>query len=94
MRLVGGEKAREVRGSKLVKGFVGEGQDFIGDPVGDREPVEVFEDWGNVMPGFGVGEESGCCILDQLEFVDGGVADAIEERVAVIKAGGDESVDE
>ena len=33
------------------------------------------------------------CILDQLDSVDGGGADAGEEGVAVIKAGGDEGVD-
>lgn len=39
-------------------------------------------------------QESGSCVLDQLESIDGGGAYAIEERVAVVEAGGDESVDE
>ena len=70
--MVGGEEVREVRGSQVVQGFVGEGEDFEGDTVGNREPVEVFEDWGDVVPGFCVSQESGGCVLDQLEFVDGG----------------------
>ena len=41
-----------------------------------------------------MGEESSRCILNQLEFIDGCVADAIEEGVAIVKAGGDEGVDE
>ena len=54
---------------------MGEDQEFVLDPVGDGEPVEIFEDWGDVVPRFGVGEETGCSILDQLESVDGGGAD-------------------
>ena len=42
-------------------------------------PVELFWDWGDVVPGFGVGEESGCCILDQLESIDEGGVDAVKE---------------
>ena len=33
-----------------MEGFVGEGQDFVSDPVGDGEPVKVFQDWGDMMP--------------------------------------------
>ena len=40
---------------------------------------EVSEEWGDVVARFGVGEETSYCILDQLESVDGGGADAVEE---------------
>ena len=42
-----------------MQGFVGEGEDFEGDPMGNREPVEVFEDWGDVVPGFCVSYQHG-----------------------------------
>lgn len=48
----------------MVEGFVGEDQDFVVDPVGDGKPVKLFEDWSDVMSGFGVGDESGSCVLD------------------------------
>ena len=56
--------------------------------------MEILEDWGDVVPHFSVSEETGCCILDQLESVDGGGGDAGEEGIAIIKAGGDEGMDE
>ena len=62
--------------------------------MGDGEPVKIFEDRGDVVPGFGVGEESGCCILNQLESIDEGGVDAVKEGVAVVQTGGDEGVDE
>ena len=41
--------------------------------------MEILEDWGDVVPHFSVSEETGCCVLDQLESVDGGGGDAGEE---------------
>ena len=41
--------------------------------------MEILEDWGDVVPRFSMSEEMGCCILDQLESVDGGGGDAGEE---------------
>ena len=41
--------------------------------------MEILEDWGDVVPRFCGSEETGCCILDQLESVDGGGGDAGEE---------------
>ena len=34
----------------MVEGFVGEEQEFGMVPVGNGESVEVFEDWGDVVP--------------------------------------------
>ena len=64
-------------GGQLVKGFVGDDQAFVVDPIGDRQPVELF--WTGVVPGFGVSKKSGGYVLDQLVFVDGARTDAIEE---------------
>ena len=41
--------------------------------------MEILEDWGDGVARFSVSEEKGCCILDQLESVDGGGGDASEE---------------
>ena len=77
--MIGREEVSEIWGGQMVESFIGEDQEFVMNPVGDGEPVEVFEDWGDVVPRFGVSEETGCCVLDQLESVDGGGADAEEE---------------
>ena len=42
----------------MLKGFVGEDQNLITDPVGDRKPVKVLLDWGDVVPGFGVSKDA------------------------------------
>ena len=36
-------------GGQMVDGFVGEGQYFVVDGLGDRKPVKVFEDLGDVV---------------------------------------------
>ena len=41
-----------------------------------------------------MGEESGGCVLDTLKSIEGCSADAVEECVAIVKAGGDEGVNE
>ena len=38
------------------------------------------------MPRFSVSKETGCCVLDPLESVDGGGGDAGEEGVAIVEA--------
>ena len=48
--LIRSEKVCEIRGGQMVECFVGEDQNFVVDAMGDRKPVEVFEDWGDVMP--------------------------------------------
>ena len=48
--MIRGEKVCEIRGGQMVECFVGEDQHFVVDAMGDRKPVEVFEDWGDVMP--------------------------------------------
>ena len=62
-----------------MESFVCDDKDFVGDPGGDGKPVELLKDWGDVVPGFGVGEETGGCVLDQLEFIEEGGVGAVEE---------------
>ena len=42
-----------------MEGFVSEEEEFVGDPECDREPVEVHEGGGDVLPGLGMGEHPG-----------------------------------
>ncbi|XP_056458831.1 NACHT, LRR and PYD domains-containing protein 12-like [Gadus chalcogrammus] len=60
------------------------------------QPPPTFKD-GNQSIEKSVSKETlpeGCCVLDQLEAVDGGGGYAGEERVAVVEAGGGEGMDE
>ena len=77
--MVGGEEVSEIWEGQRVESFIGEDQEFVLDPSGEGKPGEVFEDRGDVVARFGVSEETGCCVLDQSESVDGDVADAGEE---------------
>lgn len=54
---------------KVTESFVGDQEDFKRDSVLDRQPVEVLEDWSDVVPGAGVSEQKGSQVLDVLEFV-------------------------
>ena len=49
--------------------FVGGEQHFVVDPLFDGQPVEVMEDWGDVVSGAGVGEKAGSRVLYMLEFI-------------------------
>ena len=77
-----------------MKSFEGEEEYFEVDPLFDGEPVKSLEDGGDVFTGPGVGKEAGSRVLDHLESMEGMGGDASEEGVAVVKAGGDEGMDE
>ena len=51
-----------------MEGFVSKEEDFKLDALGNREPVEILEDRGNVVTGVGVGEEAGSRVWDVLKF--------------------------
>lgn len=53
------EQVGEVGRGLIVLGFVSKGEDFELDALTDREPVEAFEDRGDMVMGAGVGEEAG-----------------------------------
>ena len=56
--------------------------------------MEVTEDWGDVFPGAGASEEASSRVLYVLKFVEDSGGGTIEQAVAVVKSGCDESVDE
>ena len=58
-RCVGVEHVSEVAWGLVVKGFMGEEEDFELDALSDREPVEPLEDWGDVIMGAGMGKKAG-----------------------------------
>ena len=49
-----------------MQGFVGEDEEFEGDSIFDGEPVQLFEGGGDVLPGFGAGENPGSRVLHML----------------------------
>ena len=53
------EKAGEILGSQVVLTLVGQQKKFVVDPVFNREPVQLFEGGGDVLPGLGVSKHSG-----------------------------------
>lgn len=53
-----------------MEGFEGEEEYFVLDAVQDGEPVEILEDWGDVITGAGVSEEAGSRVLDILQFIE------------------------
>lgn len=42
-----------------MESFIGKEEQFVGDAELEGEPVEVFEDRGDVLPRFRVGEHPG-----------------------------------
>ena len=64
------EQVSEVWGCLVVEGFVGEEKNLEVNPLGDREPVEVLEDRGDVIMSAGVGEEASSRVLDVLKFIE------------------------
>ena len=77
-----------------MESFVGEEEYFKGDAEFDGEPVEIEEDRGDMVTGWGVGEEAGSRVLNHLKSMEGARGDAGEEGVTVVQTGGDEGVDE
>lgn len=47
------EEVSEILRGKCVQRFVGEDEKFEGYPIFDGEPVQLFKDKGDVLPGFG-----------------------------------------
>lgn len=71
---------------RIVKSLMGEEKDFDGDPVFDREPVEILEDRGDGVSGAGEGEQVGGRILDGLAFLDEFGGGAVKDAVAVVQS--------
>lgn len=90
---MGVKEISKVGGSKVMECFEGEKKDFEVYAVGDRKPVKVLEDGGDMVVGAGVSEQASGGVLDTLEFIEGFGREAIEDVAAVIKSGSDECVD-
>ena len=50
------QQVREVGGGEVIESLVDDEEDFELDSVLDGEPVEVLEDWSDVVSGAGVSE--------------------------------------
>ena len=59
-------KITEVFGGQVIEGFVGGDQYFEINSLFYWEPVQVVEDWGDVVSWTGFGEEVGGGVLDML----------------------------
>ena len=53
----------------MVNGQVSEQEKFVADAVLYGEPVKVMKDRGDAMVGWGLSDDAGGCVLDQLEFI-------------------------
>ncbi len=57
------EEVSEIGWSQVVKGLVGDEEDFEMDTLFHREPVKLTEDRGDVISGRGTSEQSGSGVL-------------------------------
>ncbi|MEQ2211533.1 hypothetical protein XENOCAPTIV_005342 [Xenoophorus captivus] len=64
------EQIGEVAWGSVMEGFVGEKEDFEINSLGDTEPVELLQNWGDVVTGAGLGEQASSRILYVLGFIE------------------------
>ena len=77
----------EVRWLRCGKGFKGEGGDFKGDTLFDREPVKSAEGRSDVITSFVVRKDNASKgILDGLKAVERIFREIVEEGITVVKA--------
>ena len=86
------EEIRQVWRGEFVNGLECEQQNLELDTELNREPVELLEDRSDMVSEGGAGYDAGSRVLEQLEFMEGFLREAEEERVAIIQAGSDEAV--
>ena len=75
-------------------GLVYEHEDFEMNAELNRKPVKLIEDRCYVLPRSGMGEEPSCRVLDVLQSVYRFGWETSKKGIAVIKSGGDKSMDE
>ena len=83
------EKVPYVAGSKSVEGLLRDQQQPGLGSKGNGKPVQVSQDGSHVTRLLRAGEQSGCCILDQLQAVERRLVKTSVERAAVVNPGGD-----
>ena len=76
-----------------MEGLVGKEEDFIGYAGLDRQPVEVEEGGSDVLPRLCMCEYPSSTVLNILESVQGFVGYPKQDTIAVVQAGGEESMD-
>ena len=88
------KKAKEnsgiVRG-EISRGGGGDGveteaRSLIGNLGSDRQPAKMSEYWSNVNMWKCTNHKTGCTVLDFLKFVDQGLRETSQERVAIVNA--------
>ena len=89
-----GDQARQVAGCQTMKSPECEKQDFVVNPVLDREPAKALEDLGDVFMFASFCSNAGCCILYTLQFDQQPIWDSIEKGISKIKAGCDVGMDQ
>ena len=85
----------EVGWLRCGKSFKGEGGDFKGDTLFDREPVKSAKGWRNVIASLVIGKDDASKrVLDGLKAVERSVREIVEEGITVIEAGRNKRVGE
>ena len=72
--------------------LVSEEECFVLNPGLDRQPVKVDAGGGDVLPGLGAREKPGGRALDALEPLQGFAGNPGLDSIAIVEAGGDESM--
>ena len=60
----------------------------------DRQPVQLFENWSDMSPGFGVCDETGSSILNTLQRIDSRLWKASECGIAVVEVAQNQCCDQ
>ena len=81
---VGVQEVSKVCVHQSIEGFVGEHEQFEDDPILNWKPVEFDEGGSDVVPKFGVCEDSCSWILNMLKSVSCFGAESVENGVVVV----------
>ena len=88
------DEIRQVWGGEVMDGIECVEEDLVVYAVFDGQPVELVKNGGDVGDGRGFGDDAGCSVLDQLDFMEEFVGETEEKGVTVIEAGGDQRMDQ
>ena len=69
-----------------MQGFVGEKEDLEGNAVFYGKPVKLLQGGGDVLPGFGTGENPSSGVLHILEPGKGLAGNTVQNSVAVVQS--------
>ena len=77
-----------------MEALVGQQGNLVFNPEWDREPVEGFENWCDVVKFSCPCKDPGSTVLNVLEFLDVFVGDPGKKSITVVQPGGDKGMDE